>query len=114
MSYSFNNTQKAYCRVIAEHDIYVYIYDTLAHYLLNGYFGLTEIPYNDEDDVEVLDGDDGRPSDISLPSNDPIVTDSCAFRSTHRCGSSAKSTSIKTYMQTTTSLVAVDGRLTKI
>lgn len=98
MSYSYDHICKAYHRIVAGQDIFVFTYETPARYLLNGYSNLIGIPYNDEDDAENPKGDKSGLSDVPPPSDDPAVANPYVFRPTHCRGSSATSTSIETYM----------------
>lgn len=81
LPYSFDDTRKAYHCMIARQDVYVFTCHTRARYLLNGYSEPTGIPYNDKDDVEVLNSDKGNPSDIPPLSDDPIIADLGTFSS---------------------------------
>lgn len=71
---------------------------TLGYYFSDGYSSPTEIPHYDKDDTKVLEGDDVRPSDVPLSSNDPAATNLGTSQLTCHRGLCAISTSIETYM----------------
>lgn len=114
VTYSFDETYKAYHWVIAEQDFYVYSFDTPTCYLPNGYLGPTRIPDNDKDDVNAPEGDDARPSDVPPLFDNPITTNPSSSWPTCHCGSFTLSISIETYQQIKASQVAMDKCLIEI
>lgn len=53
----------------------MYIHNTSACSLPDGYIGPRRISHNDEHDIEIPEGDDGSPNDIPPPSDNPIAVD---------------------------------------